>query len=225
MKGKKKGSALIMVLALTIFIMGILAALFTLAINTINQITAYNNINSTYYASEAGFQRAAVNIIKDDRFTFQVSQESELTDAALKSEFDAQIVSYKEKIKDNTNASSANDSNTFVNNTSSISYYTIDNLYINDKINCNGDDINVTKMVNNNDSTWTYTIPMILLCKGSIKQGSKDISKEQRYKFDLILRVDEIKAADKNNKAIYTFKVSDLKTPEIELNKKDNNKQ
>lgn len=225
MKGKKKGSALIMTLALTIFIMGILTALFTLAINTIKHITAYNNINSTYYASEAGFQRAAVNMIKDDKFTFQVSQGSELTDASLKSEFDAQISSYKEEIKNKTNASSTNDSNTLVNNTSSTSYYTIDNLYVNDKINCNGDDINATKIVNNNDSTWAYTIPMILLCKGSIKEGSKDISKEQRYKFNLILRIDEIKATDKNNKNTYTFKVSDLKTPEIELNKKDNNNQ
>lgn len=66
---------------------------------------------------------------------------------------------------------------------------------------------------------------MVLLCKGSIKEGSKDISKEQRYIFNLILRIDEIKETDKNNKTTYTFKVSDLKTPEIELDKKDNNSQ
>lgn len=208
-----------MVLALTIFIGGILMALFTLAINTINQINSYNNINSTYYASESGFQRAVVNMIKDDKFTFQLPpQESELTDGALKGEFDAHIDNYKEEIKNKTNASSTNDSNTFVNNTSSISYYTIDNLYVNDKINCKDDDINATKIVNNNNSTWTYTIPMVLGCKGHIKEGSKDISKEQRYKLKLILRIDEIEVTDKDNKTTYTFKVSDLKTPEIDLN-------
>lgn len=218
MKDKKKGSALIMVLALTIFISGILMALFTLTINTINQIDSYNNINSTYYAAEAGFQRIAVSIIKNDKFSFSVSQENELTDDSLKSELDIQISNYEEKIKNKSNESSINDRSSFVNNSTLTSWYTINDLFVNNNINKNTEDINSTTLTNNHNSTWTYIIPMVLVCKGHIMEGSKDISKEQRYKFNLILRIDEIIANDKNNKTTYIFKVSDLKTPEIKLN-------
>lgn len=235
MKDKKKGSALIMVLALTIFIMGILGALFIFATSTIKQVNSYNNINSTYYASESCFQNVTVNMVKNNNYKFTFSTTPSLTDNShdsLQNALNTQLNNYKTgKIEDKTSGMiyelNQNGNIPFVNDKSSTSYYEIKDLYFNNDVNCSGDDLGKTTLVKNSDSTWTYTVPIVLDCNGGVKSKriNSNASKEQKYKFWIIFTIYESDGHynDTNKTPYYFFKASD--SPEIKLDEKVNNTQ
>jgi len=231
-KYKKKGSALIMVLALTIFIMGILGALFTLAINTINQINAYNRINSTYYAAESGIERTK-KVFRDNGFSIfdNISSSNyDLSKGELEVKINSLATDYYSQLKsklDSFGGENGNDENELVNSSDyyhskkTKSYYNVTLLVGNAQVNMNNAEGATLK--------WKCTIPMTLTSEGIIDENGKGIiykdgkkiglpSKKLNYSANLVFYLDDIEITKPDKTISYVLKISDFKQPKVELN-------
>lgn len=238
MKYKKKGSALIMVLALTIFIIAILGALFTLVANTINEINVYNRMNLTYYASKAGIERTK-KVIMDNGFSaFNGMQPTnyDLGKSELESKLSVLANEYCNQIKTNLSSFSGEngtDMNKLVNSADedskkTKSYYNVTFVPGNIQVDINNSASPTLK--------WKCTIPINLTSEGIIDDNKNSIidknggavklpSKQINYSANLVFYLDDIEITKSDKTKWYVLKTSDLKQPEVDFCEKDNNNQ
>lgn len=190
MKNKKKGSALIITLVLTLFIMVIVMALFTLTISTTTQVNAYNKINSAYYASESGFERT-MSIIQNSKIDdFASVNLNGVNESSLKSQLDSKVNSYVYNILNTVNSKSSSDEITPINNPASNSYYVIKGLT------CGATTLtpSVDLTAANVNCNLIYTIPMVLSSEGHITGDGKDSLKKVDYNFKLTVTFNFVKS-------------------------------
>lgn len=190
MKNKKKGSALIITLVLTLFIMVIMMALFTLTISTTTQVNAYNKINSAYYASESGFERT-MSIIQNSKIDdFASVNLKGVNEAGLKSQLDSKVNAYVYNILNAVNSKSSSDKITLINNPASNSYYIIKGLTYSATTLVPSVDLTAANV----NCNLIYTIPMVLSSEGHITGDGKDSLKNVAYKFKLTITFNFVKS-------------------------------